>query len=120
MRSSSQQNSLGGSLSLDVVKHLISSQNLRRMDYERRGHLSSRCKTISYHAFENRFRIELVNAWDTVINTREYYLNHVLSLERRKSKEVRIRFGQGWDYVDIAFKKADDSDLFIYFMNALF
>lgn len=70
--------------------------------------------------FENRFRIELVNAWNTVINTREYYLNHVLSLERRKSKEVRIRFGQGWNYVDIAFKKADDADLFTYLMNALF
>lgn len=70
--------------------------------------------------FENRFRIELVNAWNTVINTREYYLNHVLSVEHRKSKEVRIRFGQGWNYADIAFKKTDDADLFTYFMNALF
>lgn len=69
--------------------------------------------------FENRFRIEHVSGWDSVINTHEYYLNHVLSLELRKSKEVRVRFGQGWNYVDIAFKKADDAELFAHFMNAL-
>ena len=69
--------------------------------------------------FENRFRIELVNGWGKVTSTHEYYLARVMSTERRKPKEVRVRFGRGWNYVDIVFKKADDAELFVHFLNEL-
>lgn len=69
--------------------------------------------------FENRFRIEFVNGWGKVTSTHEYYLNRVMSMERRKPKEVRVRFGRGWNYVDIVFEKADDAELFAHFMNTL-
>ena len=47
--------------------------------------------------FENRFRIEFVNGWGKVTSTHEYYLNRVMSMERRKPKEVRVRFGRGME-----------------------
>lgn len=69
--------------------------------------------------FGNRFRTELVNGWGAVTNTYEYYLSHIAALERRKPKEVRVRFGRGWNYVDIAFQNADDAELFAHFLNTL-